>query len=176
MGKNSMSLKELFWSKGFGYYPTDKDTHHNYLTTYGELFSKWENSPINILEVGTAKGGSIKLFEDYFVNANIIGYDIVPPEIKFDRATVIVKDFYNINPDELPELTIAIDDGPHDVLRQVDFVKMVYPRMVPGGILVVEDVVTGQRPHFDALGIPYTLVKFCPYDNVDDNRILIFRK
>lgn len=171
-----MTIKELFWSKGYEYYPSDKDTHHCYLSTYSELFAKWKNENINILEVGTWKGGSMKLFEDYFVNANIIGYDIVAPEVKLDRAKVIVKDFYSIDTAELPDLTIAIDDGPHGVQDQVNFVKMVYPKMVKGGILIVEDVRPNLNAHFDALNIPYTEVAFYPYTDEDDDRVLIFRK
>lgn len=171
-----MTLKELFWSKGYGYYPTDKDTHHAYLSIYSELFCKWEKKSINILEVGTWKGGSMKLFEQYFVNANIIGYDIIAPEVKLHRAQVIVKDFYSIDPDKLPTFHIAIDDGPHDVESQLKFVRMVYPKMVKGGILIVEDVRPNLQSRFDALNIPYTIMEFRPYTDEDDDRILVFRK
>ena len=172
-----MTLKELFHSKGYAYYPTDKDTHHNYLTIYSELLGKWEKEAINILEVGTWKGGSMKLFEDYFTNANIIGYDIVAPEVQLERAKVIVKDFYyNEVVNELPELTIAIDDGPHDVNSQLKFVQIVYPKLVKGGILIVEDVRPEFKQHFDTLGIPYTAMAFYPYTDENDDRIIVFRK
>lgn len=171
-----MSLKDLFWSKGYSYYPTDKDTHHSYLNTYSDLFLKWKDSPINLLEVGTYKGGSMKLFEEYFTKADIIGYDIIPPEIPLTKAKVIVKDFYSINPQELPELTIAIDDGPHGVQDQLNFLKMVYPKILPGGILIIEDVRADFRPHFETLGLNYTLVESIPYKDEDNDRLLIFRK
>lgn len=171
-----MTLKELFWSKGYNYYPTDKDTHHRYLEAYSELFAKWREEKVNILEVGTWKGGSIRLFGDYFINANIIGYDIVAPELSHARATVIVKDFYSVNPDELPPLTIAIDDGPHDFSSQVKFVEIVYPKLVGGGIAVVEDVRPDFRTHFDKLNLPYSLTEFIPFTDEDDDRLLIFRK
>lgn len=171
-----MTLKELFWSKGYEYYPTDKDTHHNYLITYSELFCKWEKENINILEVGVWKGGSMKLFEEYFVNANIIGYDIIQPEMPLNRAKVIIKDFYGIDTSELPDLTIAIDDGPHGIHDQLNFVRIVYPKIVKGGVLIVEDVRPDFKPHFDTLNIPYTLIETCPATDEDDDRLLIFRK
>jgi hypothetical protein len=171
-----MTLKELFWSKGREYYFTDKDTHHSYLKTYSELFGKWEKEPINILEVGTYKGGSMKLFEDYFVNATIIGYDVVAPEAELKRAQVRVKDFYSIDTNELPELTIAIDDATHNILDQVKFVQMVWPKMVKGGILVVEDLWRGFEPHMDALGIPYQLFETIPPTDEDNDRLLCFFK
>lgn len=171
-----MTIEALFNSKGYEYYPTDKNTHHRYLSTYSDLFAKFEKESINILEVGTWKGGSMKLFEDYFVNANIIGYDIVAPEVKLDRAIVIIKDFYLINTNELPELHIAIDDGPHGISDQLNFVQMVWPKMVSGGILIVEDVRPDFKPLFDTLNIPYTAMAFYPYTDENDDRILVFRK
>ncbi len=171
-----MTLKELFHSRGYEYYPTDKDTHHNYLQTYSELFASRQHQDINILEVGTWKGGSMKLFEDYFTHANIIGYDLVAPEVPLSRAKVIIKDFYSINPAELPELTIAIDDGPHDTESQMKFVELVYPRLLAGGMLIVEDVRPWFKTYFNKLNMPYMLIESYPPRDEDDDRLLIFRK
>ncbi len=172
-----MTLEELWNSKGYAYYPTDKSTHHAYLKPYSELFGKWQHESINILEVGCYKNGSLKLFEEYFTNAKIIGVDIQTYEgaVELNRATVIVGDFYSSQL-ELPPLHIAIDDGPHDVNSQMEFVRKVWPYMVPGGILVVEDVMPGFKPHFDQLGIPYTAIAFYPPTDQEDDRILVFRK
>jgi len=172
-----MDIKELFLSKGYSYYPTDKQTHHNFLQTYSEMFSKWKNEPISVLEVGCYKNGSLKLFEEYFVNANIVGYDVQTYEgaVELNRAKVIISDFYT-GPVDLPQLHIAIDDGPHDVNSQLEFVRRVWPYMVPGGILVVEDIMPGFKPHFDSLGIPYTAIAFYPPTDQEDDRILVFRK
>ncbi len=172
-----MTLKELYHSKGYDYYCTDKDRNHNYLQTYSELFGKWQHEPINILEVGCYRNGSLKLFEEFFVNAKIIGVDIQTYEgaVELNRATVIIGDFYSSQL-ELPPLHIAIDDGPHDVNSQMEFVRKVWPYMVPGGILVVEDIMPGFKPHFDQLGIPYTAIAFYPPTDQEDDRLLVFRK
>lgn len=172
-----MTLKELYHSKGYGYYPTDKDRNHNYLTTYSELLGKWENDNINILEVGCYKNGSLKLFEEYFKNANIIGYDIKAYDGATDvtRPTIFFEDFYNSSKD-LPKLHIAIDDGDHSIESQLAFVRKVYPRMAAGGILIVEDVMPGHKADFDSLGIPYTEVSFYPPTDQEDDRIIIIRK
>ena len=172
-----MTLKELFLSKGYSYFSTDKQTHHNYLQTYEELFCKWKNEAINVLEVGVYKLGSLRLFEEYFTKANIIGYDNQAYEgsVPLNRAQVIIEDFYSSNR-ELPPLHIALDDGPHDINSQLAFVRKVWPYMVPGGILIVEDIMPGFKPHFDSLGIPYTAVAFYPPTDQEDDRIVIFRK
>lgn len=172
-----MTLKQLYHSKGYSYYPTDKDRNHNYLTTYGELFGKWEKENINILEVGCYKNGSLKLFEEYFVNANITGYDNKTYEnsVEINRAQVIIEDFYS-SQRELPKLHIAIDDGDHSVASQLAFVRKVFPYMAEGGILVVEDVMPNFKQHFDSLGIPYTAIAFYPPTDQEDDRIIVFRK
>jgi len=172
-----MTLKELFWAKGFEYYPTDKDTHHQYLTIYSELFSKWEKETINILEVGTYKNGGLKLFEEYFAKATVVGYDntLHPGAVGLTRARVFIEDFYS-GLRELPELTIAIDDGTHQIEHQLSFVKKVYPKMVSGGIVVVEDVWDGFKQRFDELDIPYTVIEFYPPKDEPNDRLILFRK
>jgi len=172
-----MTLKELYHSKGYGYYPTDKDRNHNYLTTYGELFGKWWTESINILEVGCYKNGSLKLFEEYFVNANIIGFDVQTYEgsVEVNRAKIFYEDFYSSNR-ELPDFDLMIDDGPHDINSQLAFVRKMYPKLKEGGIMVVEDIMPGFKPHFDSLGIPYTAVAFYPPTDQEDDRVIIFRK
>lgn len=176
-----MTIKELFWSKGYEYYPTDKDRNHQYLNTYGELFGKWEHSNINILEVGAYKGGSMRLFEEYFINANIISYDIKDwGDTNCKRAVRIIKDFGLVHSSELPELTIAIDDGAHDLDSQTMFLEKVYPRVVKGGIIVVEDIFTKDlqkaKERFNTLNIPYEIVSFFPPKDEDNDNLIIFRK
>lgn len=173
-----MNLKELFLSKGYDYYKTDKQTHHNYLQTYHELFCKWEKENINILEVGCYKNGSLKLWEEYFVNANIIiGYDVrtYDGDVQLNRAKVIIEDFYS-SKRELPPLHIALDDGDHSVPSQLAFIRKVYPYVVSGGIIVVEDVMPNFKQHFDSLNIPYTAIAFYPPTDQEDDRIIIIRK
>ena len=50
---------------------TDKNTVHAYLDLYQKLLENKKNSAKNILEVGIGGGGSIQLWYDFFLNANI---------------------------------------------------------------------------------------------------------
>ena len=54
---------------------TDKNTTHSYLPLY-EFKNKNETAQ-NILEIGIHYGGSIKLWSDNFISANIYGLDII---------------------------------------------------------------------------------------------------
>ena len=67
------TLVELFNSKGYNYYQTDKNTVHSYLETYEKLFNSYKDEDIVFLEVGVREGGSIRLWGDYFTKATIYG-------------------------------------------------------------------------------------------------------
>jgi hypothetical protein len=175
------TLKQLFWSKGPSYYLTDKDTHHNYLNTYSELFGKFEKEPITLLEVGVYKGGSLRLFEEYFINASIIGYDIKDwGDIQCKRATRIIQDFGSIKSSDIPNnISIAIEDGAHDFDSQFDFIKKVYPKMIRGGIMVIEDIFTKHlqqmKEALDSINIAYEIVSFFPPKDEDNDNLFILR-
>lgn len=63
---------------------TDKNTRHSYLETYEKIFNKKKETATKILEVGIGGsnpgegGGSIKLWYDYFPNADIHALDVKP--------------------------------------------------------------------------------------------------
>jgi len=177
-----MTIKDLFWSKGPSYYLTDKDTHHNYLFTYSDLFGKFEKDPITLLEVGVYKGGSLRLFEEYFINANIIGYDIKDwGNTQCCRAVRIIKNFNLVNESDLPEnITIAIEDGAHDLDSQFDFVKKVYPKMANNGIMVIEDIFTKDiqqmKDKLNSIKMKYEIISFFPPKDEDNDNLFIIRK
>jgi len=56
---------------------TDKNTLHSYLDIYQTLFNNKKNTAKNILEIGIYRGGSIKLWSEFFINAKIYGIDII---------------------------------------------------------------------------------------------------
>ena len=56
---------------------TDKNTVHSYLDLYQTLLVNKKDTAKNVLEVGIYHGGSIKLWSDFFTNANVYGLDII---------------------------------------------------------------------------------------------------
>lgn len=177
------TLQQLFQQKGYSHYPTDKDTNHSYLETYDILFNSFQNKPINLLEVGIWKGGSIRLWNEYFENATIFGYDItdiIEPEMFTKKSVKIIRDFKTIRIDEFEStpLYIAIDDGSHTLQDQLDFVKLIYPQLSANGILIIEDIqnIDGQKISFDSLGIPYEIIDLRSVKGRYDDVLLIFKK
>ena len=60
-------------------FPTDKAVRHNYTLNYDWLLEPYRNSAKNVMEIGVKKGGSLKLWREYFHrDAHIFGIDIDP--------------------------------------------------------------------------------------------------
>jgi hypothetical protein len=81
-----MSLEEIVDNSR-----TDKNTTHSYLPLYQNLLISKKETAKNILEVGigdynqgVTNGGSIKLWHDYFTNANVYALDICHLEKVWD--------------------------------------------------------------------------------------------
>jgi hypothetical protein len=74
--------------------PTDKDTRHNYTLNYDWLLESYQKSATHILEVGVKKGGSIRLWREFFnEGAMIYGVDIdpaVPTFVKDGHIKILV--------------------------------------------------------------------------------------
>jgi len=140
-----MSLIELINNE------TDKNTCHSYIDTYESLFNKRRLTVSNVLEIGIQKGGSIKLWYDYFINANIYGIDIIEKNeninklLQHDRIKLYTEtnaydinfvnnEFYNI------EFDIIIDDGPHTLESMIQFIQIYHKLLKKDGVLIIEDI------------------------------------
>jgi len=143
-----MSLEELADNSR-----TDKNTLHSYLPLYQNLLMSKKESAKNVLEVGIYNGGSIKLWNDFFINATVYGLDImnindVWEGIKNNEKIILhtSKDAYN------EDFFIAnflyknikcdfmLDDGPHTLESMKQFIKLYSQIMTDDGILIIEDV------------------------------------
>ena len=123
-------------------YSTDKVNPHTYGGTYNYLFKDFDRSaPLNILEIGVQKGGSLCAWADYFPNATVTGIDIadqVLPEYRRKEINYIFQDINDYKTDT--KFDIIIDDGSHylkDVARSVSLLSR---NLTVGGIFIIEDV------------------------------------
>jgi SAM-dependent methyltransferase len=130
---------------------TDKNTLHSYLDTYQSLFEQKRETAQNVMEIGIYRGGSIKLWLDYFVNATIYGIDIFGDDILLDEIrnkkdrTVLSystnaydKTTVNIFLDK--KFDIIIDDGSHELSHMKFVVENYLQLLEKDGILIIEDV------------------------------------
>jgi len=177
-----MTLQELWQSRGYGYYPTDKGLQHSYLEVYYELFAEFQHQEINLIEIGFYHGGSLRLFSDWFSKANIIGYDITEEHLRVptNRSKKIIKNCMDFSLDEFKEFPphIIIDDGDHILEHQLKMVEICYPQLQPGGMLIIEDVdkIQETKCKFDDLGIPYKLYDRRLLKNRWDDVLIVYTK
>lgn len=124
-------------------YKTDKSTiTHCYLDVY-EFYFKWiNNRPLVILEIGVAGGASIKMWREYFPNAQVWGIDN-NPDCKHDDQILIGSQIDHLFLEGVLARTgepdIIIDDASHFGPNTIQTFKYLFPRMCKGGWYVVED-------------------------------------
>ena len=151
---NSLTLTEIQNTYNFH---TDKLRLHSYLDTYENLFSKFKNKDINLLEIGIGNGGSLKLWQEYFTKkSNIYCIDISFDEVTHkdlvsqENVTIIWKDIDSCIPSILSPIMfdIIIDDGSHYLSHQIKTWELFKDRLNPGGILVIEDIAPEAYDYF----------------------------
>ncbi len=123
-------------------YDTDKGFAHKYGKIYDSIFSKFgREAPLNILEVGTQKGGSLLAWKEYFPNANVVGVDIidvVSEEYRKDTVTRVISDIKEWKNDTVWD--IIIDDGSHYLGDMVWVITQYFVRLPQHGVIIIEDV------------------------------------
>jgi len=132
-------------------YKTDKGTTthpgHSYTETYYKLFKDMQNEPIRLLEIGVGKGYSLRMWDEFFPNAHIIGMDIKCKNYAYlNKVNLFRGDQGNLV--DLAQLIvlyegdfdIIIDDGshlPNDHKISFEFLKHY---LVSGGLYIIEDL------------------------------------
>jgi len=122
-----------------------------YFPIYDTYFSKYKNQPVNILEIGVWKGGSLDMWRKFFgPYSKIVGIDIDKSTMKYDNPTegihVHIGDQSDKNFLEAVlkkydfDFDIIIDDGSHIPEHQIKSFEYLYPLLKNGGVYFVEDV------------------------------------
>ena len=150
-------------------FDTDKQAGQNeYLALYLEYFKRHgfkRDAPLNILEIGTNKGSSLRMWAEYFPNAKICGLDItrqyeLPGMLEHPNIFTSLVDqgdrdalFDYALAEEVcgdPDgFDIIIDDGSHEQTHQQVTLGVLFGFLRRGGLFVVEDIITGE-PWWDA--------------------------
>jgi cephalosporin hydroxylase len=125
---------------------TDKVHTHRYHVKYDELFHRWRDKPIKLLEYGIDQGFSLRMWEAYFRKAKIFGVDIRDcGALKFgDRIKILKGDMSNPYfaghvTGRLAPFDIIIDDGSHRYYDQRAALELSWKFLKRGGYYVIED-------------------------------------
>lgn len=133
-------------------YDTDK-IDNRYLERYDPFFGPLADRPVKLLELGVFRGGSVRLWQDYFPNGQIIGVDVeLPPgmirepRIKLHKGSQGDAELLRrVAAEHAPDgFDIIIDDAAHvGELAKASFDVLFDAHLKPGGWYVIEDWPTG---------------------------------
>lgn len=149
------SLKQL--ASRFG---SDK-LELGYMPLYAEHFKRFGLTPDNVknvLEIGTNKGSSLRIWAEFFPNAMVHGIDITrvyedPDKLNHPRikthlvnqgSTTELEAFANFTTKNV-EFDLIIDDGSHDQYDQQLSLGLLFSKLRSGGLYVIEDLITGEN-------------------------------
>ena len=120
-------------------YPSDKDTSHNYLPVYQEEFNKRQD--IKILELGVCYGGSLILWDGFFLDSEIHGIDNkkytdrpIPGIMHWGNYEDLCNNF------EDNYFDYIINDSMHYAKEQLDAFSLYYSKLKAGGKFFMEDI------------------------------------
>lgn len=122
----------------------------HYFEIYERYFSQFRNRPINLLEIGISKGGSLQMWKHYFgPQCKIHGIDIEPSCKAFEEDQIEItigsqedRGFWRAYKDNHPKFDIIIDDGGHTMNQQIVTYDEMFSHLNTGGIYLCEDVHT----------------------------------
>jgi hypothetical protein len=140
-------------------YPTDKDFTHNYYDmVYENTFKSIRNNVKKVCEIGVGTsfdwgelkirpGNSLKVWRDYFQNAEILGLDIKSYDNIDDLERIsidwidqskrnLLEDYSN----NIVGYDVIVDDGSHNVYDQTITLYYFFKALKSGGIYILEDL------------------------------------
>lgn len=122
----------------------------NYFDIYEKHFQKYVNRKVIFLEIGVQRGGSLKMWKDYFgENATVIGVDIdasckqhedtnnnihvrIGDQTDFNFLQAVIEEFGSFD--------VVLDDGSHHAQHVFPTFKYLYPKLSSGSLYMVEDL------------------------------------
>lgn len=156
----------------FRIFSADSNVHkwHHYFDIYERYFSRYRERPIRMLEIGVFRGGSLRMWKQYFhPESTIVGIDVDPSCAAHEIADRDVYVRIGSQADEhfLTEVNgefgpfdIILDDGSHKTHHQIlSFGALFRDALRDDGCYMVEDVHTNYwLKHIDS---PETFIDVC---------------
>ena len=133
-------------------YPSSKNIS-GFIELYQKYFSGYKDEKINLLEIGVDNGDSLRIWREYFINANICGIDINKNNFTINDVEILTGDqsdykFLQSIIDKYKNFDIIIDDGSHQSKHIITSFKFLFPYLNNSGIYVIEDLQTSYMPRY----------------------------
>lgn len=128
----------------------------HYLEIYDRVFGRFVGLPIRFLEIGVFRGGSMRLWREFFGSeATIFGVDLNPECAAYDGIAGQVRigsqddpEFLRRVVEEMGGVDIVLDDGSHFCHHQRTSFDTLFPLLNDGGVYAAEDLHTSYWPNF----------------------------
>lgn len=140
--------------------PNNPNKHrHAYTGIYHFLFHGIKNNNLNIAEIGIYKNEGMKMFRDYFKNANLFGYEKLQNLINNAEKDNLYNTKYFLmdvnDPNDIKKglekcegkFDIIIDDSSHMFEHQINIISNAYPYLKKNGYLIIEDIFNNIKIH-----------------------------
>jgi cephalosporin hydroxylase len=193
--KTRRSMLEIdAWGQAqYGGFWTDKQRRHQYLSRlYEPLFAPYRDQPQRLLELGSAHGGSLTLWAEWFDSVELVGCDIHPnsangefipdmaqPKYSEFLVNYCCDGFTADRAQELGQFDIIIEDAEHSQRQMLQTIELYWPSVRKGGLLVIEDIhsAVSRDVLVAALaGARYSWHDFRSYTGTDDSQCLVVYK
>jgi predicted O-methyltransferase YrrM len=160
-------------------YGTDKWGKHTYTPIYYNLLK--DKNIKRVLEIGVFKGGSLRMWRDFFPQAMVFGIDN-NHNFLFEEEQIQTiyadqskeEDLQHVVDTIGGNFDLVVDDGSHYSGQQIGTANFFKKHLAPGGILIIEDVKYPNRVSRNTGG----KVVECPpaegiFRRYNDNRLVI---
>jgi len=122
----------------------------HYLEHYDHHLARFRGTPFCLLELGVDKGGSLRMWRQYFgEQATIFGVDVNPDCKRYDGEAAQVRigsqadeAFLRSVVSEMGGIDVVIDDGSHVAQHQAASFEVLFPILRDGGVYLCEDTHT----------------------------------
>ena len=123
---------------------------HHYLPLYDRYFHTRRGTAVRFLEIGVSKGGSLSMWRRYLgPEATIFGIDIDEACRQYDGIDGQVRIGSQDDPAflekviaEMGGVDVVLDDGSHIMRHLRETLEIVFPKVSPGGLYMIEDLHT----------------------------------
>lgn len=141
----------------------------HYLPIYDRILGAAQGRDASFLEIGVYKGGSVRMWRDFFGPASRLTFIDIDPACKAlelpgteirigDQADA---DFLERLAADRGPFDFVVDDGGHMMNQQTASFRALWPHLKDGGLYIVEDVHTSYWPGFGGgLRAPGSFVEF----------------
>ena len=132
---------------------TDHRHCHPYTLFYDGLFKNKKDKPLKIAELGILDGASLLMWNEYFENAEIYGFEYNDNLINnfkrnFNNDRITLANIDVTNKDSIAKAfselnllyDIIVEDTTHQFEDQIRVIENSYQYLKPGGMLIIENI------------------------------------